>query len=65
MIVCQENLYHAQELEKRAYDKEVKSRSYALGEIVWLNSKYIRTKCKRKLETKFFGLFQVLHPVGK
>ena len=30
-----------------------------------MNSKYIRTKQNRKLEAKFFGLFQILHPVGK
>ena len=49
IIVCQENLHHAQELQKRAYDKEVKPRSYSLGEKVWLKSKYIKTKCNRKL----------------
>ena len=32
---------------------------------MWLNSKYIKTKQNRKLEAKFFGPFQVLHPVGK
>ena len=64
IIVCQENLYHAQELQKRAHNKEVKPRSYALGEKVWLNSKYIKTKCNRKLKAKFFGPFQVLHPIG-
>ena len=31
IIICQENLYHAQELQKRAYDKGVKPRSYAPG----------------------------------
>ena len=65
MIVCQENLHHAQKLQKRAYDKGVKSRSYASGDKVWLNSKYIKTKQNQKLETKFFGPFRVLHPVGK
>ena len=65
MIVCQENLHHAQELQKRAHDKGVKPRSYAPGEKVWLNSKYIKTKRNRKLEAKFFRPFQVLHPVGK
>ena len=30
-----------------------------------MNSKYIKTKSNRKLETKFFGLFQVLYLVGK
>ena len=30
-----------------------------------MNSKYIKTKQNRKLEAKFFGPFQVRHPVGK
>ena len=65
MIVCRKNFHHAQELQKRAHDTEVKPRSYASGEKVWLNSKFIKTKRNRKLEAKFFGPFQVLHPVGK
>ena len=65
IIVCQENLHHAQELQKRAYDKGVKPWSYTPGEKVWLNSKYIKTKRNRKLEAKFFGPFRVRHPVGK
>ena len=65
MIVCRENLHHAQELQKRAHDKGVKPRSYAPGEKVWLNSKYIKTKRNRKLEAKFFGPFRVLYLVGK
>ena len=65
MIVCQENLYHTQELQKRAYNKGVKPRSYVPSKKVWLNSKYIKTKRKRKLEAKFFGPFRVLHPIGK
>ena len=65
IIVCRENLHHAQELQKRAYDKEVKPRSYVFGKEVGLNSKYIKTKSNRKLEVKFFGQFQVLHPIRK
>ena len=65
MIVCRENLHHAQELQKQAHDKWVKPRSYAPGEKIWLNSKYIKTKRKRKLEAKFFGPFQVLYSVEK
>ena len=57
MTVCQENLNHAQKLQKRAYDKGVKPKSYAPGDKVWLNSKYIKTKQNRKLEAKFFGPF--------
>ncbi len=40
--ICCQNLLHVQELQKRAHDKGVKNRSYALGEKVWLNSKYIK-----------------------
>ena len=57
MIVCRENLYHAQELQKRAYDKRVKIRSYAPGKKVWLNNKYIKTKRNQKLEANSFGPF--------
>ena len=65
MAVCQQNLYHAQELLKRAHNKGVKPQSYALGDKVWLNSKHFRTKRNRRLEAKFLGLFRELHPVGK
>ena len=39
--------------------------SYAPGEKVWLNNKYIKTKRNRKLKAKFFGPFQALHLIGK
>ena len=65
MEICQQNLLHAQELQKGAHDKGVEPQSYAPGEKVWLNSKYIRTKQNRKLEAKFFSPFRILHPIGK
>ena len=65
MAVCQQNLHHAQELQKRAYNKRVKPQSYAPGDKVWLSSKHLRTKRNCKLEAKFLGPFRVLHPVGK
>ncbi len=65
MEVCYQNLLHAQKLQKKAHDKGVKSRSYAPGENVWLNSKYIKTKRNKKLKSKFFGPFRVLHVVKK
>ena len=61
MAVCRENLKHDQELQKQAHNKETKPTSYASCEKVWLNSRYIKTKCNRKLEAKFFEFFQVLH----
>ena len=60
MIVCQENLQHAQNFQKRAHNKSTKPRSYAPSDKVWLNSKYIKTKQNWKLEAKFFGPFRVL-----
>ena len=65
MIICRENLQYAQNLLKRAYNKSTKPKSYAPGDKVWLNSKYIKTKRNRKLEAKFFRPFRVLHPVGR
>ena len=65
MAVCWENFQHAQDLQKQAHNKGTKPRSYAPGNKVWLNSKYIKTKQNQKLKAKFFGLFRVLHPVGK
>ena len=43
----------------------MKPNSYASGDKVWLNNKYIKTKQNRKLEAKFFEPFQVLYLVGK
>ena len=65
MTVCSKNLYHAQKLQKRAYNKGVKSQSYISDNKVWLNSKYIKTKQNQKLEAKFFGPFQMLHLIRK
>ena len=31
ITVCQQNIYHAQEFQKQAHNKSVKSQSYALG----------------------------------
>ena len=65
MTVCQQNLHHAQELQKRGHDKGVKPQSYAPGDKVWLSSKYLKTKRNCKLEAKFLGPFRVLYLVGK
>ena len=43
----------------------MKPQSYAPGEKVLLNSKYIKTKRNRKLEDKFFGPLQILQPMKK
>ena len=64
IAACRKNLQHTQELQKRAYDKGTKPRSYVFDEKVWLNNKYIKIKCNRKLEAKFFEPFRVLHQVG-
>lgn len=63
--VCCYNLLYVQELQKRVHNKGVKSCSYAPGEKVQLNSKYITTKQNKKLENKFFGPFRVFYAVGR
>ena len=65
MEVCCQNLLYAQALQKRAHDKGVKNCNYAPSKKVWLNSKYIKTKRNKKLESKFFAPFQVFHTVEK
>ena len=65
IIVCQENLQHTQELQKRTHDKGVKPQSYVLDKNIGLNSKYIKTKRNWKLKAKFFRPFRLLHPVEK
>ena len=57
MIVYRKNLYYTQKLQKQAYDKNVKPRSYAFSNKIWLNSKYIKTKQNQNLKAKFFGPF--------
>ena len=42
MIVCIENFYHTQKLQKQAYNKSVRSKNYTPSYKNWLNNKYIR-----------------------
>ena len=62
---CHKNLFCTKTLQKQTYDKGVKPKNYASNDKVWLNSQYNKIKQNRKLEAKFFGPFQVLHPVEK
>ena len=64
MIICWVNLYRPQEFQKCTYDKSIKPKSYAPGDKVWLNSKYIKIKQNQKLKAKFFKLFCVLYPMS-
>ena len=65
MIVCQQNLYYPQELQKQAYNNGIMPQSYAPGNKVWLSSKHLKTKQNCKLEAKFLSFFWVLYPAGK
>lgn len=64
MIIYKKNLNHVQNLQKQAHDKAIISKSYTLNKKIQFNNKYIKTKHNCKLETKFFGLFQVFYLVG-
>lgn len=43
----------------------MKSKSYVLGNKVWLNGKYIKTKQNQKFKANFFEPFHILHLVKK
>ena len=57
MTICCKNLYYALELQKQIHNKNIKPKNYAPDDKIWLNNKYLKTKQKQKLETKFFELF--------
>ena len=57
MTVCQQNLYYTQKLQKQAHNKGVKSQSLVPDFIVWLSSKYLKTKWNYKLKAKFISYF--------
>ena len=57
MAIYQQNFYHIQKLQKQAYNKGIKSQSYALGDKIWLSGKYFKIKQNYKLEAKFLSLF--------
>ena len=50
IIIYWKNLHYTQKLQKQVHNKGVKSKSYAPNDKIDLNSKYIKTKCNRKLE---------------
>ena len=58
------NLQLAQDNQAKYHNRTVKERCYAPDDMVWLNSKHIKTKRNKKLEHKFLGPFKVLRPVG-
>lgn len=65
MFDWQQNLLHAQEFQKQAYNKGVRPCRYGLSEKIQLNSKYTKKKQNEKLNTKIFNLFQVFYQVEK
>ncbi len=42
--ICYQNLLYIQKLQKKTYNKKIKSCSYSLDKKIWLNSKYIKMK---------------------
>ena len=58
VIVYKENLYYAQKLQKRAYDKDVKPKSYAPSDKFWLNNKYIKTKQNKSWRQSSLDFFE-------
>lgn len=60
MTIYYKNFHYAQKLQKWAYNKVVKLKSYVFGNIHWLNNKYMKIKQNWQLKAKFFNLFRVL-----
>ena len=65
IIVYQKKFYYAKKLKNRAHKQDFKPWSYSSSNKIWLNSKYIKTKCNQKLKAKFLRPFRVLYPVRK
>lgn len=65
MTIYCEKLHHAKIFLKKAYNKNIWPKSYASGDKLWLNNKYIQIKQNQKLKAKFFKPFLVLQPVDK
>ncbi len=65
IAVLRDNLQHAEKLQNQYHNKHAKPNSYAPGDKILFNSKYIKITQNRKLEAKFFGPFWILHLVGK
>ncbi len=62
--VCKDAILAAQQSQEEYANRHRKSRDYKVGDRVWLNTKYIRTKRNRKLEFKHFGPFLITDVIG-
>lgn len=63
MTAYRGNLNHTQKLKKKSYNKHVKPKTFAPGNNIWLNNRYVKTKRNHKLEAELFEFFSVLHSV--
>ncbi len=64
MGVCKDAILTAQQSQAEYANKHRKSRDYKAGDLVWLNTKYLKTKRNRKLEFKNFGPFLITDVIG-
>lgn len=53
LVIYCNNPHYTQKLQKRAQNKAVKPESYVFNNIIWLNTKYIKTTSNQKLKTFF------------
>ena len=69
LIVAQDSIKHAQELQMRYYDEKRQDHQFKIGDLVALSTLYIyppghRTKGSRKLRAKYIGPFKILGKLG-
>jgi hypothetical protein len=65
LIVAQDSIRHAQELQTKYYDKKRQELGFRIGDQVMLSTLYIyppshRTKGSRKLRSKYIGPFKII-----
>ena len=56
MIIYKKNFYYIWKYKKQNHNKNIRSQSYIISNKLQLNSKYIKTKQKQKLEVKTLKL---------
>lgn len=61
----QKNFHYFSKFQKRANSKNVKLKSYAFVDKIWINYKYFKIKKNQRLKFIFFGSFLIFYSVEK
>ena len=64
MNVYKDAILTAQQSQTEYVNKHRKSRDYKVDDLIWLNTKYLKTKRNRKLKFKNFDPFLITNVIG-